>query len=221
MYYPPVRNTRERRKKQMTVYGNGILSINPDMAEIQVGAVTQHTELKEAQKENARIIQTIIQSLLELGISQEKIQTTDYNITPIYDYLNGVQQFKAYQVTQILSVAIEDISQTGNVIDTAVENGANRVFHIQFSVKNRGYYEDQALIAALNNAFHKARTIASSQKLQLDPIPVSIIELPSSTSIPIPYKAMSSSELVGGISTPIEPGQLTIEAKVEVKYSYE
>ncbi|MGP7816906.1 SIMPL domain-containing protein [Niallia sp. 01092] len=219
MYYPPVRETNNPMKRSMTLFGNSILSLEPNIAVVQLGVVTMNVELKLAQQENARIIQQVIQSLLQLGIAQKDIQTIDYTIYPQYDYVDGKQQFKGYQVTHMLSVTIENMDQTGEVIDTAVQNGANRVSDIKFTVKNKDIYYKQALKTALEDAISKAKTLAKSMRVNLDPVPVKIIEK-STEPVPRPYKTVASSELVGGVSTTIEPGQITIEAKLEAEFYY-
>ncbi|GGM18756.1 hypothetical protein GCM10011351_00720 [Paraliobacillus quinghaiensis] len=218
MYNPPVHQTSNLNNRSINVYGNSQILMIPNISEIQLGVVTEGVELKLAQQENARIIQQIIQSLINLGIIQENIQTVDFTIYPRYDFVDGIQQLKGYQVTHLLSVTIEKLDQTGLVIDTAVLNGANRVSNITFTVKNKDMYYQQALKKALKDSVTKAQTIANTMRLNLDPTPVKIseqiIERPST-----PFR-IASSEVVGGISTPIQPGQLKIEAKVEVEFQF-
>ena len=93
----------------MTVYGSSNLSVKPNIAEIQLGVEVRNLELTIAQQENARLIQQVIQALGNLGVSPDNIQTIDYQIYPLYDYVDGIQQFRGYQVTQMLSIRVEDI----------------------------------------------------------------------------------------------------------------
>ncbi|WP_445489116.1 SIMPL domain-containing protein [Niallia sp. 03133] len=199
----------------MTVIGNSILSLEPNVVKMNLGVVTQESELQQAQQENAQITEKIIQALLGLGISKENIQTAEFTVFPQYDYVDGKQQFKGYQVAHILSITIDNLPQTGKVIDTAVQNGANRISSITFTVKNKNKYYKQALQTALEDGIAKAQTLSKSMQVILDPIPVKMVEQTTEPA-PIPYQKLASSEF----ATTIEPGQITIEAKLELEFNY-
>ncbi|GAE93962.1 outer membrane protein CC2294 [Gracilibacillus boraciitolerans JCM 21714] len=109
-------------ERNIKVYGMGTILVEPDTAEVQIGVVTQNMEAQIAQQENAMIVQEVIHSLQNIGVVQENIQTIDYSIFPQYDYVNGLQQFKGYQVTIMLAVTTS-LNLIGEVIDTAIRNG--------------------------------------------------------------------------------------------------
>ncbi|SHM72818.1 SIMPL domain-containing protein [Gracilibacillus kekensis] len=203
--------------RNVKVYGTGKILVEPDAAEVHMGVVTQNLEATIAQQENARIVQQVIQSLEELGIPKENIQTTDYSIFPQYDYVNNLQQFKGYQVTNMLAVTVS-INLIGEVIDTAIANGINRMTDITFAVTNQEAYYQRALQLALYNAYNKAETISQTLRASLDPTPVTTLEQPTMQP-PTPYKLVSGTEMVGGIATPIEPGRIEIEARIEICYN--
>lgn len=218
MYNTYKENSRTN-KQVMTVYGNGVLSIKPDTLKVNIGVVTRDVELSRAQQENATLTQRVIQSLLQLGLPQEKIQTTDYRIQPIYEYKEGTQTFIGYEVSNYLSIIVDQVEQVGIMIDTAVKNGANRVGDIQFSISNDHAYYQQALKKALENAFSKAHAIVRPMGLSLHPIPLQIIEHPIERT-PIPFQTLYSVEQTNDVTTPIEPGQIEVKAKLEVKFYY-
>ncbi|WP_407272803.1 SIMPL domain-containing protein [Radiobacillus sp. PE A8.2] len=218
MYYPPVRQSYHTKPRNMTVYGSGFVSVEPNVARIQLGVVTQDVELETAQQENARIIDNVIQSLQRLSIDQDHIQTADYTIFPQYDYIDGSQKFKGYEVTHLLSITLDNIEQTGKVIDTAVQSGVNKITTITFNVKDREVFYQQALKMAVENATNKAQVIAGTMRVNLDPVPNKLIEQ-LKEQILQPYQQLASAE-VGGVSTPIEPGLIEIEARVEAEFNY-
>ncbi len=227
MYYPPypspaptpVRNQQENGKKRvMTVTGVGSVSAQPNVAKINLGVETQDEELTKAQQDNAQTLNKVIDSLVQMGIPREDIQTVDYFIYPQYDYVDGKQEFRGYQVTHTIQVTIKDLSQTGKVIDTAVQNGANRVSNIEFTIDNPQQYYKRALNRALENAVSKAKTIADQMNLNLDPTPTQIVEeLPQGTVTPQTFK---QAEAVSSASTQVEPGQIEITARIETKFQY-
>lgn len=207
MYY-------QQAPRAMTVTGTANLLMEPDIVKVQLEVVTEGMELNQAQQENTNIMNQVIQALLRLGIERENIQTTAYNIHPKYDYVDGGQEFRGYEVTHEITVKIEGVNRAGNVIDVAVQNGINRVSNIQFTIENEQAYYQQALRSALEYAYAKAQTLAETMQLGLAPYPIKIIEKINET--PITFKTYSTMEA----TTPIEPGQIVITATVEAQFQY-
>ncbi len=154
----------------MTVTGNGEIVAKPDYVQIQIEVRTEGKEVSAAQQENAVIMNRVIASLVALNIPREAIQTTAYTISPNYDYIEGRQVFRGYEVQNAITVKITDISQVGTVIDTAVENGANHVSAIQFKIDDSDAYYRQALQLALIDAQAKAKSMADTMHLPLQTV---------------------------------------------------
>ncbi|WP_172369502.1 SIMPL domain-containing protein [Sporosarcina jiandibaonis] len=216
MYYPYAGQMPCHQKRVMTVTGIGSLSIAPDTVQIQLEVRTENIQLSQAQQENADLMDQVIESLLELGIPRENIQTVFYNITPQYDYVEGRQVFRGYEVINSINVKIKNIEQAGTIIDTAVRNGVNQVSNIRFTVENEQIPYQEALSLALKNALAKAQTIANTIQLKLDPHPIKIVE--KLKEEPILYRSFAAAEI--SATTPIEPGQINIKATVEVQFQY-
>lgn len=216
MYYPYVQQFTSQQRRVMTVTGIGSLSVAPDTVQIQLEVRTENKQLSQAQQENAAAMNQVIAALLQLGISREDIQTVSYNIFPQYDFVDGQQLFRGYEVTNAITVKITTIEQAGNVIDVAVQNGVNNVSNIQFMVEGEQLHYQQALSLALKNAVAKAQTIAETMQLQLDPTPIKIVEEHKAESVT--PRMFAAKEMSG--STPIEQGQIVISATVEVQFQY-
>lgn len=200
----------------MTVIGVGETITEPNVAVVELGVMTEDQELVNAQQQNAAIMTRVIDSLISLGVARENIKTKSYTVNPQYDYSNGKQEFRGYQVTNTITVKMKALEEMPIIIDTAVQNGANHVSAIKFSVENPEIYYQQALGFALENAVAKAQTIAGTMQLQLDPTPIKIVE---ELGDPVmPFQSFAAMELKS--STPIEPGLLKIEAKVTVQFEY-
>ncbi|KGX90542.1 hypothetical protein N781_07040 [Pontibacillus halophilus JSM 076056 = DSM 19796] len=214
----PQASMRATSDRTLFVSGSGIVQAEPDLANIQLGVVTQDQELTTAQQQNGQRMNDVMAALTKLGIDAEDIQTVDYTIYPQYDYIDGKQEFSGYQVTHTISVTIKQLDQTGLVIDTGVANGANRVSNIQFTLQDPELYYEQALTAALKDAIQKANLISSELQLQLDPVPTKIVERTQST--PAPYQTLTKAEAAAPPSTSIEPGQLQITANVDTTFQY-
>ncbi|MGE7091497.1 SIMPL domain-containing protein [Lysinibacillus sp. NPDC048646] len=216
MYYANINQPSPPASRIITVTGNGKVLASASYVQLQIEVSTQGKNVQEAQQENASIMNRVLQSILALKIPRENVQTAAYNIAPIYDFVDGKQVFKGYEVTNAITVKIPDTNQVGAVIDTAVQNGANRISSIQFKIDNADVYYQQALSLALHNAQMKAKTIAETMHLPLHPQPIEIVE--EHESGPVLYKSMAMADST--ISTPIEQGQMTISATVRVKFQY-
>ena len=160
----------------ITVTGRGVKEVAPNYAQLQIEVRTQGKEVQQTQAENAQVMNRVIRSLLALNIPRENIQTAAFNIFPQYDFIDGKQVFRGYEVTNAITVKLEDIEKVGSVIDTAVANGANSVSSIQFGLDNPEVVYQQALQKALQHAQINAQTIAQTMKLTLYPQPISIVE---------------------------------------------
>ena len=203
--------------REMTVTGNGEVVAKPDYVQIQIEVRTEGKDVSAAQQENAAIMNRVIASLVALNIPREAIQTTAYIISPNYDYIEGRQVFRGYEVQNAITVKIMDISQAGIVIDTAVLNGANQVSEIQFKIEDSAVYYRQALRLALVDAHAKAVTMAETMHISIQPIPIEIIE-ERNVAIPYTFKSVQISNQES--MTPIEQGTMLINATVRVKYRY-
>ncbi|WP_201318864.1 SIMPL domain-containing protein [Paenibacillus sp. EPM92] len=224
MYYnqplspaPPAPASLYRNNRHIIeVSGEGTVSAAPDRAVIELGAITENTSLRIAQRENAATVTDVINSLLQLNIPKERIQTVAYRIEMQYSYEDGKQIFTGYRVTHLLQITLDQIDRTGLVVDTAVEHGANSVLNIQFSMAHPAAYYHQALSLAVKNAESKAMTIATTLAVTLVKYPDNIQE-EARTREPIPYQAL---HYAATAPTPIQPGQLKITASVRAQYSY-
>lgn len=201
----------------LTVTGSGMIEALPNYVQLRIEVGTEGEEVQQTQAKNAEIMNRVIQALLALNIPRENIQTAAFNIFPQYDFIEGKQVFRGYEVKNAITVKTADIEIAGKVIDTAVENGANNISSIQFGLDNPELFYQQALQRALQNAQTKANTIAQTMKLALYPKPISIVEEQQQIG-PERYKMLSMAS--AQVGTPIEQGEISISATVTVKYQY-
>jgi uncharacterized protein YggE len=195
--------------------GKGQVSVNPDLAIIRLGVQTTGDNVTEAQNENARLSQDVINSLKQAGITD--LQTVQYQVDKLYDFENGKQIDRGYQIRNILEIRTGEMELIGTLIDTAVYYGANIVESVRFDVSNQDIYYQKALNLAVKNAIQKSKSIAISLGIFPEPVPVLITENPTA---PIPYSnaLMMRGEIAA--ATPIESGYLQINASVTIEFIY-
>lgn len=213
-------NTKDKdnmvNRNRFIVYGKGIVNVKPDSAEVIIGVITENVQLETAQQENASITTQVINSIISIGVLPNQIQTESYTIRTEYDYIDGKQVFKDYEVSNNLKILITDVRSIGEIIDTAVKNGANNVNSINFIVSNDKRYYYQSLIMAVTDAQNKANVMANKLNVRLDPTPVQIRELSRDNIAPLQSATFKSAS----ISTPIEAGENKIISEVEVIFRY-
>ncbi|MFK3939089.1 SIMPL domain-containing protein [Alkalihalobacillus sp. NPDC078783] len=198
------------------VQGEAILPVRPDQLSITLGVKTENQSVQQAQTENADAIQAIIHSLMSLGIAGDQIQSVVYQVDPQYDYVDGIQVFRAYLVTHLLEITVTDLTLAGAIIDQAVTNGANSVSGTQFTLGNTAQATRQALDQAMNDAYQKAQTISRTLSVPLDPMPVWVREVPvNEAGIVRPLALFDAAS-----QTPVQPGLIDVKAVVEVLFKY-
>ncbi|MGM9973974.1 MAG: SIMPL domain-containing protein, partial [Clostridiaceae bacterium] len=199
---------------RIKVRGTGRITAAPDTALITLGMVTEGQDLERLQEENAETSTGVIKAILNFGIPRDNIKTSSYTIEPQYDYVEGRQIFKGYRVSNILSIEVTRLSEVGEIIDRAVNAGANIVQGVSFIIKNADSYYNEALRLALRNAQSKALTLSQDMAIKIDRIPISIKEKPSE-------RAFSGPELLkASATTPIMPGTLEITAEITAIFLY-
>lgn len=194
----------------MTLTGQGAVTATPDLAVIRLGVQTTGYNLSRIQSDNAQINQNIIQALNQAGYTD--IRTAQYTIDKAYDYQDGNQVDKGYTVRNILEIRTNKVSQVGAIIDTAVEMGANIVESISFELSNPQLYYQQALNLAINDAIHKAKSIAENLHIKLFSVPTHIVE---NSASPAPVQ-----EFQRQVATTILPGELNVEAVITADFLY-
>ena len=210
-------NNPSAKNRVIEVFGEGAVLVAPDEAIIRLGVISEGVELTETLNQNSAALTHVIQALRDLGIMKEQIQTDEYRIDLQYDFQDGQQQFRGYRVTNLIKVTVADVTKVGLVVDRAVQQGANTVSSIQFSLKDLASFYNQALVLAYREVQDKAMTLASAAGVSLNQIPFSITELTAQRQPPIPFETTAK---IQSVSTPIEAGQLEVKAQIVAKFSY-
>lgn len=220
MYYynylsPSYKQINATNDKTIEVVGYGEIVAEPDIAIVDMGILTENASAKVAQDENSVITNNVIDGLQSIGISEENIRTKKYTINPRYDYINGVQTFRGYEVRHILEITVDNLDMVGNVLETSVKNGINYQQDITFTLSNPDEYYNQALELAVDNAIQKAENIAYSIGGNIIPYPIKISEN-TQRNITTPFESFMAKDA----SVPIHPDRVKISASIDALFRY-
>jgi uncharacterized protein YggE len=148
----------------VTVTGSGKVFAKPDMAQVQLGVVTQAPQAGKALKENNEAMARLLSALDARGIPKQDVQTTNFSVMPQHHRSpQGDQpEIVGYQVSNEVHVKVRKLDLLGPLLDQVVEQGANHIQGISFSVAEPGPLLDQARQKAMEDARRKARLYANA-----------------------------------------------------------
>jgi uncharacterized protein YggE len=196
----------------VTVTGLGEVRVPPDSARMNLGVVTEAKTAREAQTANNRSVNAVIAALRAQGIPKENIQTSEFRIWPQTDEKG--RNIVSYHVTHTLAVKVDGVDKVGAVLDAAVSAGANHSYGISFERGDQAALEREALRKALAEARARAEALAAAAGKKIVRV-VSVREADTQPDLPA-YKKLAAEAGAGGV--PVEPGELTVTAAVEVVF---
>ncbi|HWQ11385.1 MAG TPA: SIMPL domain-containing protein [Roseiflexaceae bacterium] len=200
--------------RQVTVQGHAEVRGRPDTATVQIGVETEAPTAAEALAQNSQQAQAIQQKLVDLGVAEKDIQTSTFNIFPVYG--EDGRQIRGYHVSNAVSVTIRDLDQAGGLLDQVVQAGANSITGISFSVSDPKALLDQARQQAMQDARSRADLLARAGGASLGQ--VLVINESAALPPPIPMGKIQA-EVAQGMPVPIQPGEQTLSVDLQVTYS--
>lgn len=210
---------KPEQRDSIYVRGEGKIIAVPDIALINVGVFTEKPTVQAAQQENTTKMNKLIASLKELGVEAKDIQTTEYNISPRYDYTEGKRVMRGYEVSQNVGVKVRNLDKIDKILAKAGAEGANQIRGLQFDIDEPEKLRQEARILALTNAKEKAIALANATGIKLG----KIITFSEEFAEPLPmYRSEMMALGAGGgaeMAAPtIEKGSLEIKAVMAVSY---
>jgi uncharacterized protein len=209
----------EPQPHTLTVTGEGEIKAVPDEAILTAGVVTQASSANEALAANRRAMNGVFAELKRQGIPDRAIRTSWFNVAPQYASptasSSAQPKIMGYQVTNSVTITVDDLAKLGSAIDTLVASGANSMGGISFTVRDPKPLMRQARDAAIKDAIDRAQVYAKAAGLALGRI-VTISEGGVVTPRPL-FRAMAVVSS-GEAPTPMAAGEETVSAQVTVTF---
>jgi uncharacterized protein YggE len=208
---PPVRS--------LSVSGSGEANLAPDIAYINIGVHTEKLTAAEAVAENTSQTEAVIAAIQDAGIPDEDIRTMNFSIWPIerYDPQTGQPTGeKTYAVDNTVYVTVRELDTLGDLIDTAIQAGANTVNSVQFDVEDKDAALQAARAEAIQDAQAKAQELAEASGVTLGELQT--INFIDSPMYPVFDGKGGGAASEAAAAVPIQPGQLTFTVTVNVTY---
>ena len=208
--------------RTLSVSGSGEALLAPDIAYIYIGVHTENPAAAEAVAENTTRTEELMQALRDFGIDPKDLRTTNFSIYPMdrFDPSTGMPSGeKVYAVDNTVYVTVRDLTKLGDLLDTAVQAGANNINSVQFDVAEKDEALKQARAEAVKDAEAQAQSLAQAAGLSLG-------EIQSISFFDAQPYPLFDGKGGGGMAAeaaaaavPIQPGQLTFTVSVSVTYA--
>lgn len=157
----------------ISVSGKGEVFAVPDIAQFTVTVTKEAKEVRVAQKQATDAMNAIIAYVRSEGIAEKDIKTTNYSVSPQYDWVQktcprseygcpgGEQVLRGYQVSQSISVKVRDnTDKASDILAGAGSKGATDIGALQFINDDEEKLKDDARGKAIEDAKEKAQELA-------------------------------------------------------------
>jgi uncharacterized protein YggE len=161
----PMRLQADAQESPHTVSttGEAAIYVAPDEAVVTLGVTHADPVLDKAISANAAACASLSTAIKGLQIDGKDVATAELIVQPQYSYLQG-QPYTVvgYSVTREYRMTVRNIGVFENLIQTALQNGANQISGLEFNTSQTRKYHDQARADAVQAAKEKAEALASA-----------------------------------------------------------
>lgn len=199
----------------ISVTGTGRVLAKPNVADLSLGVSISRPKAKDSEAAAAGAMTSVIAALKAAGIKDEDIQTATLSLQPEYDWSTNSQRLTGYRTDNIVLVTLRDLTKVGVTLDAAVQAGATNVNGLTFRVADHTPVEAQARIVAMQDAKAKAEALAKAGGVTITGV-ATISEIQTPIPGPIMYAGVDAAK--SPATTPVQPGNVTLEVTVTVTY---
>ncbi|MCF1439858.1 MAG: oxidative stress defense protein [Shewanella sp.] len=196
--------------------GVGEITAVPDMAEIHVQVVVTEPTAAAAKQASDKAVASFIAKLKKAGLANKDIQSANIVLQPKYLYQQGkAPELTGYQAGRNVTVVVRELPMLNGLLDSALNEGINRIDNIEFKASNMDGLQSQARTAAIRDAQAKAKAIAGGFGEELKGVwQIRYIE-----QQPTPPMVYASAKVMSnGVGESYQNAQITVTDTVEVIY---
>ena len=204
--------------RTLNVSGVGVVYLTPDIVYINIGVNTQRENAADAVAINKTQTSAVIQAIKDFGVDAKDIRTTNFSIwsNPQYDPAGQITGTN-YSVDNTVNVTVRELDKLGDLLDAAIQAGANSIYSIQFDVEDKTEATKQARTQAVEDAKIEAQELADASGLSL--VQIENINYYESSATPFFEGKGGGGGAASEAAVPIQPGQLAISVTVNLTYS--
>jgi len=203
------------------VGASGQVQTAPDRAIVHVAVTARSDSVETVRERLAENASQLRSALEESGLGDDQIASSRYDIRQNYRHNEDPSEPK-FQGEHSFTITVNETERAGEVVVTAVENGATRVGNVEFTIteETRNELREQALSKAIENADGKAAVAAEGTGLELagaHTVQTTDVSSHSPSAQRLTYDLASAGG--GGTATSFDGGAVTVTAQVVVAYN--
>ena len=149
----------------ITVQGTAQVTADPDEVTVTANTSVTAGTVSGAQEEMNRIVDLATTKLLELGVQDDDIVTSDYSYYPRYNYETNT--LTGYEANHTLAITCRDVEMLDSVIGALSDSGFSQIYSVTYDVSTRSELYQQALELAIQHAEQKALRMAATAGVTL------------------------------------------------------
>lgn len=206
----------------ITVSAQGKTTASPDLAEISSSVVTQGQNPSALSDNNNQKMNAVLKFVKSQGIAEADLTTTNYDLSPNYQWDKNSQRnyITGYTLTQTVEIKVRDLSKVASVVAGLAPLGVNQIGGINFTFAD----EEKVLAAARADAFAKASAKAKEMAAEAGVSLGKVVNVAENNYIPGPrtvYMNASAGVGLGGapVAPTIQPGTQDITDTVNITYA--
>ncbi|MCP4176624.1 MAG: SIMPL domain-containing protein [bacterium] len=218
----------ENDTSTISVSGRAEILVPANLVKISLSAVTTDKTATEALNNNNKKITATVKALNSIGLEKDAVQTQGYTLIPNWspkpnkppkDWSPVIVN---YTVNNMLLVKTKKLDLAGEIIETSIKAGANKINSLNFTLDNQNNYKNKVIEKAVANAYSYAETIAKSTKSKI--VKIKKINLGNIYSVADTPRSYSNSFMLmkgaesAGSSPAINPGKIKINANINITY---
>lgn len=203
--------------RTLSARGTGADTAAPDLVEVTLGVDTVADDAGTVISENNELMTAVTEQLLEQGVAAEDIQTTGFNMwmEQVYGQTGPTGEVRFHVGNQVRAT-LRDVDLVGDILQAALDAGANNVNNLTFAVADEEAMNARARNQAIANARTQAEQMALAAGVELGEV-ISITELGGGAS---PFDGADvRAQSGGGGGAPISSGGYTASVTVAVVFA--
>jgi uncharacterized protein len=198
--------------------GQAVVRRTPDVAYVTLAVETRARSPREAQQQNADVMNAVVKRLTDAGIARDALRTVGVRLEPEFDTSpQGRRTPRGFVARNAVEATIADVARTGELAEAGVQAGATAIEGIRFDLKDRVGAEREAMRLAVADARALADAAAAGAGRTIDRVVK--IEGGRDGDIIMPRMAMARMTADASAPTPVEPGNIEIRARVTLTAS--
>lgn len=159
--YFAIQQTDAPAPRIISVEGHGEIEVQPDIVHIHyLVAQVDKQDVAVAKAKVDMIASQSVHALMELGVEEKDIQSSDFGIEPVRDY-NRPGEPEGHRVYRRIEVVLRDVGDYGRAIQALVDSRVSEITQIKPDVSNDAELRRQAMASAAKDARDKAAFLAS------------------------------------------------------------